>query len=66
MIGKHRVAAKRAEGTSLRPGVLHAIDYQYFAVLDVKCVFRVKLITRAMQCSILIWLSLLPIVWRRC
>ena len=27
MIGKHRVAAKRAEGTSLRPDVLHTIDY---------------------------------------
>lgn len=50
MIGKHRVAAKRAEGTSLRSDVLHTIDYQRFAWFDVKCVFRVKLIVRAMQC----------------
>ena|GEM_PF-5942718 len=53
MIGKHRVAAKRAEGTSLRPGVSHAIDYQRFAWFCVKCAFRVKLIVRAMQCYIL-------------
>ena len=66
MIGKLVFAAKRAEGTSLRPDVFHAIDYQCFAVLGVKRAFRVKLIIRAMQCGILIWLSLLPIVWRRC
>ena len=53
MIGKHRVAAKRAEGTSLRSDVLHTIDYQRFAWFGVKCVFRVKLIVRAMQCYIL-------------